>query len=74
VSNLGATTKEKVEKTSGAGTLMNATGLTIPASGPAESAIEVEYTSPTSGSSEAVLKLKVEEGAAYTEAEAHVKY
>jgi S-adenosylmethionine hydrolase len=74
VSNVGATTKEKVEKTSGAGTLMNATGLTIPTSGPAESSIEVEYTSPASGTSEAILKLKVEEGAAYTEAEAHVKY
>ena len=68
VSNLGATTKAKVEKTSGEGTLTNATGLTIPASGLAES------TSPASVASEAVLKLKSEEGAAYTEAEAHVKY
>jgi hypothetical protein len=33
-----------------------------------------EYTSPTSGTSEAALKLEVEEGAVYTEAEAHVKY
>jgi len=74
VSNLGATTKAKVEKTSGEGTLTNATGLTIPASGLAESVTIFEYTSPASGTSEAVLKLKSEEGAAYTEAEAHVKY
>ena len=59
---------------SGEGTLANATGLTIPAMGPAESATIFEYTSPASGTSEAVLKLKPEEGAAYTEAEAHVKY
>jgi hypothetical protein len=71
---LGATTKAKVEKTSGEGTLTNATALTIPAAGLAESATIFEYTSPASGTSEAVLKLKVEEGAAYTEAEAHVKY
>ena len=74
VSNLGATVKAKVEKTSGEGTLTNATGLTIPASGLAESSGVFEYTSPASGTSEAVLKLKSEEGAAYTEAEAHVKY
>ncbi len=74
VSNLGATTKAKVEQTSGAGTLANATGLSIPASGLAESATIFEYTSPASGTSEAVLKLKSEEGATYTEAEAHVKY
>ncbi len=74
VSNLGAASKAKVEKTSGEGTLTNATGLSIPASGLAESATFFEYTSPASGTSEAVLKLKVEEGAAYTEAEAHVKY
>jgi hypothetical protein len=74
VSNLGATTKAKVEKTSGEGTLSGATGLTIPASGLAESATTFEYTSPASGTSEAVLKLKSEEGTAYTEAEAHVKY
>jgi hypothetical protein len=74
VSNLGATTKAKVEQTSGAGTLTNATGLTIPTSGLAESSGVFEYTSPASGTSEAVLKLKSEEGAAYTEAEAHIKY
>ena len=74
VSNLGAATKAKVEQTSGAGTLTNATGLTIPTSGLAESSTIFEYTSPASGTSEAILKLKSEEGAAYTEAEAHVKY
>jgi hypothetical protein len=74
VSNLGAAGKAKVELASGAGTLTNATGLNIPAAGLAESATIFEYTSPASGTSEAVLKLKVEEGAAYTEAEAHVKY
>ncbi len=74
VSNLSATTRAKVEQTSGAGTLANATGLTIPTSGLAESSTIFEYTSPASGTSEAVLKLKVEEGIAYTEAEAHVKY
>jgi hypothetical protein len=74
VSNIGATNKAKVEKTSGEGTLTNATGLTIPASGLAESSGVCEYTSPASGTSEAVLKLKSEEGTAYTEAEAHVKY
>ena len=75
VSNIGgATTKAKVEKASGEGTLTNATGLSIPTSGLAESSTIFEYTSPASGTSEAVLKLKVEEGTAYTEAEAHVKY
>jgi hypothetical protein len=74
VSNIGATDKAKVEQTSGAGTLTNATSLTIPASGLAESSGVFEYTSPTSGTSEAVLKLKAEEGTTYTEAEAHVKY
>jgi hypothetical protein len=74
VSNLGAAVKAKVEKLSGEGTLANATALAIPASGLAESATIFEYTSPASGTSEAVLKLKVEEGAVYTEAEAHVKY
>ncbi len=73
-SNLGAALKAKVEKLSGEGTLANATALTIPAAGLAESATIFEYTSPASGTSEAVLKLKVEEGAAYVEAEAHVKY
>ncbi len=73
VSNLAAS-KAKVEKTSGEGTLTNATALTIPTSGLAESSTIFEYTSPASGTSEAVLKLKVEEGIAYTEAEAHVKY
>ncbi len=74
VSNLSGSHKAKVEKASGAGTLTNATALTIPTSGLAESATMFEYTSPASGTSEAVLKLKVEEGTAYTEAEAHVKY
>ena len=74
VSNIGAAGKAKVEQTAGAGTLTNATGLTIPASGLAESSGVFEYTSPASVASEAVLKLKVEEGTAYTEAEAHVKY
>jgi trimeric autotransporter adhesin len=74
VSGLGATTKAKVEKTSGEGTLTNATALVIPASGLAESSTTFEYTSPASGTSEAVLKLKQEEGVTYTEAEAHVKY
>jgi trimeric autotransporter adhesin len=74
VSGLGATTKAKVEKTGGEGTLTNATALTIPASGLAESSGVFEYTSPASGTSEAILKLKQEEGAAYTAAEAHVKY
>jgi hypothetical protein len=75
VSNLGAAVKAKVEKASGEGTLTNATALAIPASGLAESATTIfEYTSPASGTSEAVLKLKAEEGVAYTEAEAHVKY
>jgi hypothetical protein len=73
VSNLGAIAKGKVEKTSGEGTLTNATALSIPAAGLAESATIFEYTSPATGTSEAVLKLKSEEGA-YTEAEAHVKY
>jgi hypothetical protein len=74
VSNLSATNKAKVELTSGTGTLTNATGLTIPTSGLAESSMIFEYTSPASGTSEAVLKLEKEEGTAYTEAEAHVKY
>jgi hypothetical protein len=74
VSNLGAATKAKVEKSSGEGTLANATGLTIPTSGLAESATVFEYTSPASGASEALLKLGSEEGTAYTEAEAHIKY
>jgi hypothetical protein len=74
VSGLGTTIKVKVEKTSGEGTLTNATALIIPASGLAESSTIFEYTSPASGTSEAVLKLKQEEGAAYTAAEAHVKY
>jgi hypothetical protein len=74
VSNVGATNKAKVEKTSGEGTLTNSTVITIPTSGLAESATIFEYTSPASGTSEAVLKLKSEEGVAYTEAEAHVKY
>jgi hypothetical protein len=73
-SNLGAAVKAKVEKLSGEGTLANATALAIPAAGLAESATIFEYTSPASGTSEAVLKLKVEEGAPYVEAEAHVKY
>ena len=74
VSNLGGAHKAKVEKTGGEGTLTNATGLAIPASGLAESSGVFEYTSPASGTSEAILKLKVEEGTSYTEAEAHVKY
>jgi hypothetical protein len=74
VSNLGAIGRAKIEMTSGAGTLTNATGLTIPISGLAESSTAFEYTSPTSGTSEAVLKLKLEGSVAYTEAEAHVKY
>jgi hypothetical protein len=74
VSNLAGAGKAKVEKTSGEGTLTNAAGLSIPASGLAESTTIFEYTSPASGTSEAVLKLKSEEGATYTEAEAHVKY
>jgi hypothetical protein len=74
VSNLGASGKAKVEKASGEGTLANATGLTVPAAGLAESATTFEYTSPASGTSEAVLTLKAETGLAYTEAEAHVKY
>ncbi len=74
VSNLSGSHKAKVEKASGAGTLANATALTIPTSGRAESATMFEYTSPASGTSEAVLTLKVEAGTAYTEAEAHVKY
>jgi hypothetical protein len=74
VSNIGATIKVKVEKTSGEGTLTNATALTIPAAGLAESATVLEFTSPAAGTSEAVLKLKTEEGTAYTEAEAHIKY
>jgi hypothetical protein len=74
VSNLGGTNKARIEKTSGEGTLTNATGLTIPTSGLAESSTLFEYTSPASGTSEAVLELKKEEGTAYTEAEAHVKY
>ncbi len=73
-SNLGTTTKAKVEKTSGEGTLTNATGLAIPAAGLAESPTVFEYTSPASTVSEAVLKLKSEEGTPYTEAEAHIKY
>jgi hypothetical protein len=74
VSNLGAASAAKVEKTGGEGTLTNATGLTIPSSGLAESPAIFEYTSPASGTSEAVLKLKLEGGTLYTEAEAHVKY
>ncbi len=74
VSGLGATAKAKVEKTGGEGTLANATALIIPASGLAESSSVFEYTSPASGTSEAVLKLKQEEGTPYTAAEAHVKY
>ena len=74
VSNLGGVHAAKAEKTSGAGTLTYATGLAIPASGLAEASTPVEYTSPASGTSEAVLKLVVETGTAYTEAEAHVKY
>jgi hypothetical protein len=74
LNNLGATIKGKAEKTSGEGTLTNATALTIPASGLAESSTIFEYTSPASGTSEALLKLKVDDGTVYTEAEAHVKY
>jgi hypothetical protein len=74
VSNIGAITKAKVEKVSGEGTLVNATGLSISTSGLAESSTIFEYTGPASGTSEAALKLKAEEGTAYTEAEAHVKY
>jgi S-adenosylmethionine hydrolase len=74
VSNIGATTRAKIEKTSGEGTLANAAGLSIPTSGLAESSTIFEYASPASGTSEAVLKLKAEEGTAYIEAEAHVKY
>jgi hypothetical protein len=74
VSNLGGVAKAKVEKTSGEGTLTNATGLSIPTLGLAESSTIFEYTSPASGTSEAALKLKDEEGTAYTEAEAHIKY
>ncbi len=74
VSGLGTTIKAKVEKTGGEGTLANATALAIPASGLAESSTTFEYTSPASGTSEAALKLKQEEGVPYTEAEAHVKY
>ena len=74
LSNIGSTIKGKVEKTSGEGTLTNATALTIPASGLAESSTIFEYTSPASGTSEAALKLKVDDGTLYTEAEAHVKY
>lgn len=74
MNNIGAAARAKVEKTSGEGTLANAIALAIPAAGLAESATTFEYTSPASGTSEAVLKLKVEEGVAYTEAEAHVKY
>ena len=74
VSGLGTTIKARVEKTSGEGTLTNAMALAIPASGLAESSTTFEYTSPASGTSEATLKLKQEEGVPYTEAEAHVKY
>ncbi len=74
VSNLGTASAAKVEKTSGEGTLSNATALTIPTSGPAESASTFEYISPASGTSEAILKLKSEAGTPYTEAEAHIKY
>jgi hypothetical protein len=74
VSGLGAIVQAKVEKTSGEGTLANATSLSIPAAGLAESSTTFEYTSPASGTSEAVLKLKPEEVPAYTPAEAHVKY
>ncbi len=74
VSNLGSTNTAKVEKTGGEGTLTKATGLTIPTSGLAESSATFEYTSPASGTSEAILKLRAEAGTAYTEAEAHVKY
>jgi hypothetical protein len=74
VSNLAGADKAKVEQTSGAGTLTNAAGLAIPTSGLAESSTIFEYTSPGSGTSEAILKLKVEEGTGYAEAEAHVKY
>jgi hypothetical protein len=73
VSNLGSTSSVKVEKTSGEGTLANAAAVTIPASGLAEAPTVFEYTSPAA-TSEAVLKLKVESGATYTEAEAQVKY
>ncbi len=74
VSGLGTTIEVKVEKTGGEGTLTNATALIIPASGLAESSTTFEYTSPASSASEAVLKLKQEEGTAYAAAEAHVKY
>ncbi len=74
VSNLAGTNKAKIEKTSGEGTLTNATALTIPTSGLAESSTTFEYTSPAAGATEAVLKLKTEEGTLYTQAEAHVKY
>jgi len=77
VSSLGSAAKAKVELTSGSGTLTNATGLTIPTSGLAESSTVFEYTSPASGTSEAVLKLRVESGSGLsglTEAEARVKY
>ena len=74
VSNLGGANKAKVEQTAGKGVLAGNTALTIPAAGLAECATIVEYTSPAATASEAILKLKVEVGTTYTEAEAKVKY
>ena len=74
VSGLIGSHKATVEKASGEGTLTSASGLTISSTGLAESATVFEYTSPATGTNEAVLRLKAEAGTAYTEAEAHVKY
>src|SRR5271165_704115 len=74
VTSLAGSHKATVEKASGEGTLTGASGLTIPSTGLAESATVFEYTSPATGTNEAVLRLKAEVGTAYTEAEAHVKY
>ncbi len=74
VTNLGVTEKAEVEKTSGEGTLKNATGVSIPSTGLAESTTIFEYTSPATGTSEAKLSLKRETGTTYTEATAAIKY
>jgi hypothetical protein len=74
VSNLGAGHKAEVTKNSLLGTLTNATAIEIPSAGPAESATVLEYTSPLVLSGEAKLSLKAQEGTAYTEATATVKY
>jgi hypothetical protein len=74
-SNLGAGHKAEVtQNVGGLGTLTNASAIAIPSAGLAESATVFEYTSPLALEGEGKLTLKKQEGTAYTEATATVKY